>query len=206
MEVSLDLSRNIWLSSDAHFGHANIIKYCKRPFAHVTEMNEAMVALWNETVSEGDLVIYLGDFSLSFKAVEQYALRLNGEKFLVPGNHDKCFPFCENHLLKWMPQYENFGFQFFGSGHLFHVEYKGSKIGLCHFPPKPSAEVLATTTIRYLEYRPLDPFYDLLFHGHIHEREKEWKSSKGTPLVNVGVDVHGFRPILLQEYLKRYIG
>jgi calcineurin-like phosphoesterase family protein len=135
-----------------------------------------------------------------------YALRLHGEKILVPGNHDKCFPFCERDFEKWKPQYENYGFQFFGLGHQFYFHYQGKKIGLCHFPPKPSQEELEKYDIRYLEYRPQDPQYDLIFHGHIHEREKEWKSCMGTPLVNVGVDVHGFKPILLQDYLARYIG
>lgn len=204
MEVTLDLSRKIWLSSDSHFGHANIIRYCHRPFDTVEKMNEYMVKIWNETVSEDDLVIYLGDFSLSFKPVEQYALRLNGEKYLVPGNHDKCFPFSENEFFEWAAQYEIFGFKFLGVGHQFWFNYKGKKIGLCHFPPRPSDEELLKFSLRFIEYRPKDPFYDLIFHGHVHEKEKEWKSSKGTPLINVGVDVHQFKPILLQEYLKKY--
>lgn len=44
----------IWLISDTHFGHENIIGYCGRPFANAAEMDEAMIERWNATVKPSD--------------------------------------------------------------------------------------------------------------------------------------------------------
>lgn len=82
----------IFFTSDHHFCHANIIKYCKRPFESVDQMNEEMVRRWNEVVGDEDTVYYLGDFSLAKQAVELFARRLNGEKHFIMGNHDACHP------------------------------------------------------------------------------------------------------------------
>lgn len=79
-----------FFTSDTHYSHANVIKYSKRPFDDVDEMNEAMIANWNAVVRPGDLVFHLGDFSFTTpeKAV-QIAKRLAGQKYLIFGNHDK---------------------------------------------------------------------------------------------------------------------
>jgi calcineurin-like phosphoesterase family protein len=75
----------IFFVSDTHFGHNNIIQYCKRPFETVEGMNECMVQMWNETVKPKDTVYHLGDVAFG-----DYHLipRLNGKIKLVPGNHD----------------------------------------------------------------------------------------------------------------------
>ena len=53
----------LWLTSDLHFGHENIIRYCDRPFADVDAMNRALVDRWNEVVGDDDVVWVLGDFA-----------------------------------------------------------------------------------------------------------------------------------------------
>lgn len=40
-----------FFTSDTHFYHSNIIKYCLRPFADAHEMNETLIANWNNVVS-----------------------------------------------------------------------------------------------------------------------------------------------------------
>lgn len=76
--------------SDTHFFHANIIKYCSRPFADVEEMNTVMVNNWNSVVSPDDTVFHVGDFS--FGKIENVAAirkQLNGKIILILGNHDR---------------------------------------------------------------------------------------------------------------------
>jgi calcineurin-like phosphoesterase family protein len=83
---------NIWITADTHFGHANIIKYCNRPFKDVKEMDAALIKNWNDTIPKNGIVFHLGDFS--FGNPEPYLRQLNyGQPHLIFGNHDKAhFP------------------------------------------------------------------------------------------------------------------
>lgn len=81
---------SIWFTSDHHFGHANIIKYCNRPFSSISEMDECMIKRWNDVVHPDDIVYYLGDFCLRNVAYHvAVGSLLNGQKnVFVMGNHD----------------------------------------------------------------------------------------------------------------------
>lgn len=76
----------VWFTADNHFGHANIIKFCKRPFSNAQEMDREMIRRWNERVAPEDTVRHLGDFS--FQNQGNYIHALNGAKHLIVGNHD----------------------------------------------------------------------------------------------------------------------
>lgn len=79
-----------FVTSDHHFFHGNIIKYCNRPFKTWQEMNEVMIKKWNDVVSKDDLVIHLGDFCLyGLEKVKQIRKQLNGTIILIKGNHDQ---------------------------------------------------------------------------------------------------------------------
>lgn len=79
-----------YLISDTHFNHTNIIKYCNRPYKDIEEMNESLIASWNEVVRPEDTVYFLGDFCLGNRnTVIEFGHRLNGHKILIMGNHDK---------------------------------------------------------------------------------------------------------------------
>lgn len=80
-----------WFTADMHFNHENIIEYCHRPFKDVDEMNETMIARFNERVKPFDTVYHIGDFKLSSSRQNVYELlrRLNGRWVFVRGNHDK---------------------------------------------------------------------------------------------------------------------
>lgn len=80
---------SVFLTSDTHFNHYNIIKYCDRPFATVEEMNETIIENWNAVVSENDIVWHLGDFGSGDKEeIARLRSQLNGKIYLVMGNHD----------------------------------------------------------------------------------------------------------------------
>jgi calcineurin-like phosphoesterase family protein len=78
-------------TSDTHFGHANIIGYCRRPFGSVQEMDDVLIANWNAAVGHDDLVWHLGDFAhgADEKHIRSVFHRLNGVKRLIIGNHDR---------------------------------------------------------------------------------------------------------------------
>ena len=81
------MDRNIWVISDTHFGHANIIKYCNRPFVDPAEMDEKLIENWNSVVQDDDIVYHLGDVYMG-KSSSNFAHRLKGRKRLILGNHD----------------------------------------------------------------------------------------------------------------------
>ena len=62
----LDSSKQgIWFTSDTHFGHKNILKFCKRPWDTVEEMVEGLIQNWNRVVGKDDLIFHLGDFAFA---------------------------------------------------------------------------------------------------------------------------------------------
>lgn len=79
----------IYVTSDTHFNHANIIKYCNRPFKNIDEMNEMIIEKWNKIVDKDDIVYHLGDFGFGSKeSLQEIFNRLNEKKYLIMGNHD----------------------------------------------------------------------------------------------------------------------
>jgi calcineurin-like phosphoesterase family protein len=98
-------SKTIFFTSDHHFGHANIIRFCNRPFRDTTEVEEELVRRWNERVGPNDEVYHLGDFALGQREQAERILdRLNGTKYLILGNHDSAASNCRNKF-KWIKEY-----------------------------------------------------------------------------------------------------
>lgn len=81
----------IWFTSDEHYGHTNIIKYCNRPFSSVEEMNAAIIDNLNSKVDKNDQVFHLGDFCLKlfFPYGNNILSQLNGSHSFIKGSHDK---------------------------------------------------------------------------------------------------------------------
>ena len=82
----------VFFTRDLHFGHANAIKFDNRPFTSVEEMDEELIRRWNNKVASGDLVYVLGDIIWKPQTEEAVEIlkRLNGQKILIKGNHDRC--------------------------------------------------------------------------------------------------------------------
>lgn len=83
----------IFIISDTHFGHENILKFRDgktneliRNFHDIHHMNEHIVDRWNKTVNEDDVVYHLGD--VYFNKGHEVLPRLKGRKRLILGNHD----------------------------------------------------------------------------------------------------------------------
>ena len=97
-----------FFTSDEHYGHRNIIKFCKRPFTDLDDMHEGLIARHNEVVRPGDQVFHLGDMfwrTYRWKDVRDVLERLNGEHYYVRGNHEEVVDINEKELerfFKWI--------------------------------------------------------------------------------------------------------
>lgn len=79
-----------FFTADEHYGHANIIKFCERPFKTVEEMDQELIARHNSRVTNDDIVIHAGDFCFRNKlSAQKYMERLNGVHIFLKGSHDK---------------------------------------------------------------------------------------------------------------------
>ena len=79
----------VWFTSDTHFGHENIIRFCNRPFRNAEEMNAELIRRWRETVPKDGIVFHLGDFAHGSSRLWNDILNaLPGRKYLILGNHD----------------------------------------------------------------------------------------------------------------------
>lgn len=79
----------VYVISDTHFGHKNIIGFeaAHRPFATILEHDRELLARWNAVVTKRDTVWHLGDVFFG-KDGHLILAELNGYKKLVLGNHD----------------------------------------------------------------------------------------------------------------------
>lgn len=185
----------IFYTADTHFGHANIIKYCSRPFADTEEMDAALIERWNAVVQDTDDVFVLGDVILgNFKAGIEKVKQLKGNKFLIPGNHDRIFSGEGRKALPYFPVYEEAGFHILS-------EYTTLPVGAhmvlaSHFPYAGDSQ----DKDRYVDRRPVNEG-EWLLHGHVHEKWKINASRANGKMINVGVDVWGFKPVSEDEIL-----
>lgn len=81
-----DLSpENVWLITDTHFDHKNIIQYCNRP----EDFSQQIIDNWNKLVKPDDIVLHLGDVAWPKFYQEHSFKELPGKKILIRGNHDE---------------------------------------------------------------------------------------------------------------------
>ena len=167
----------IYFTADTHFGHANIIKYCGRPFETKQEHDDALIANWNSVVSPGDTVYHLGDFGFGdSNHLRKIAGKLVGQINLIKGNHDTNISQIANR------------FGFVKDTHLIQTKVNGKdlRIFLSHYPHR--------TWI----HRPRDCYH---LYGHVHGNMEPYGLS-----FDCGVDVWNYAPISLPqviEYVER---
>lgn len=168
----------IFLTSDTHFNHTNILKYepNTRPFATIEEMNEVIISNWNRVVKEEDTVYVLGDFFMGLLTdIEPIFNRLNGKVILVRGNHDT------NNRLEY---YRNLGIEI---KDIEYIQYKGRFFILNHFPNE-SEEFIRMITKDNSEV--------VWLYGHIHSNAPKGYVN-GT--YHIGMDTNDLTPISLQQ-------
>lgn len=196
----------IWFTSDPHYWHTNVIRYCSRPYTDTQVMNEDMITGWNTVVDDSDTVYCLGDFSLAFRAVETYSFRLKGTRYLVPGNHDFCHSYHKKsrspeNREKWLQKYRDYGWIILPEQTTLDLPGLGT-VNMCHHPySDDNSHGDPGYQDKYAKWRPNDDG-KILLCGHIHEKWQTKRSSKGTLMINCGVDVHGFKPISTDKIIE----
>lgn len=155
-----------FITSDTHWGHSNIIKFCpetRSQFKDVDHMDQEMIRMWNEIVSPDDLVYHLGDVAFCNAAKATAIMnRLHGRKILVQGNHD-------SKLVKD----DGFRACFEEIHHYLVVNYNGIRLILCHFP--------------FCEWDQCSRG-SINFYGHLHQNPSGMEKYRSR---NVGFDCTG---------------
>ena len=166
---------NTFFTADTHFGHENIIRLCKRPFADVSEMNSKLIENWNSKIKPNDLVYHLGDFAMKMKPVdlEPIIRKLHGRIILVDGNHD-------NLLMRIRAKTS----PFIGCYSMLEVTVGAQSIVLCHYAMRTWRHDLRGTWHLY---------------GHSHGGLPPYGKS-----CDIGVDCWNFSPVSFEE-LKVYM-
>lgn len=179
----------IYITSDTHFFHKNVIRYDDRPFENIQHMNEIIINNWNEMVREDDLVIHLGDFIFAGgNRLEEIVNRLNGYKILLKGNHDRK---SNNYFIKR-------GF--------FHCEYNMiiDDIMLGHYPiyeiPPEKSNKQSSIYNKYIDKIKRNNIKNIV-HGHIHNNLTSLDNSYNQ--FNVSCCVHDYKPIKF-ETIKQF--
>jgi len=168
----------LFFTSDTHFYHSNIIKYCTRPFDNKELMNAAIIENWNTKVKPGDTVFHLGDVSLGAKSadLEELIGNLNGQIYLIIGNHEKDALRKQAIKIMWKGIYD--------IAEIFvpddEVTYEEQHIVMCHYP----------MTSWNGSHRGSWQLF-----GHVHGVPIAKKPTQ----LDVGVDSHDFTPISYQE-------
>jgi len=163
-----------WFTSDLHFGHANIIKYCNRPFKDVEEMNRVLIENWNSVVGKTDTVYHLGDFAFrrTFSGHDgsdlDFESQVNGKVIFLKGNHDSKYPKC---IIESMI-----------------IRQEGHRIHLNHYPEL--ANPLMMSLVGHVHNK-----WKVQYHVNAN-------NTMGFPIVNVGIDVWDYRPVSLQQIEK----
>lgn len=170
-----------WFTADFHEGHANIIKYCNRPFNNIEEMHRKLVKNFNERVKEYDTVFHDGDFNFYNTAggkvgegikrkPEEYLKDFNGRWIFIKGNHDR------NNKLNTLIE-------------SIIIKYGRQKINIVHNPIHISHKITINLT------------------GHVHDlwKFKQIKTKKRTIYcINIGIDVWGYKPVSLEEIFREF--
>ena len=161
---------DVWFTSDLHLGHRSVIEFCNRPFDNVDHMDQMLIRNWNDRVHPGDRVYVLGDFSFHSEGRTIDILNeLQGQKYLIWGNHDK-------HLRNK----DTVKSKFVACKDIYSVKVDGQHIVCCHFP------MVTWDRCHHGSWH---------LHGHSHGGLSPLPGKR----IDVGVDSWDYKPVSFRE-------
>ena len=186
------MKQKIFISSDIHFHHRNILKHCPERQAicgakdenDVETWDKWIIEKWNNTVNKKDIVYILGDFIFgSQESAKKVLDKLHGKKFLILGNHDKGVDKLENYFEQITQQKlvkSNFDFL-----------DEDFQVFMCHYP-------MVTWASKH--YGVINA------HGHCHGRLDDYNEASTDLRVDVGIDgkLANFNFITLEQIYKYF--
>lgn len=181
IKYSKEESKKIFFTSDTHYCHNNIIRYCNRPFNNFKEMDEVLISKWNNKVPPDGIVFHLGDFCFAGSDKwKEIVSQLNGHIILIKGNHD--------HVSKGMEALFDY------VSLEMSIEIDKHKVYLNHYP-----------FLTYAGAYNSKPVIQLF--GHVHSNSTNADSGRLKYLFptqyDVGVDNNNYVPISWDEVLNK---
>lgn len=170
----------VWLLSDLHLGHNNIIRYSERPFENLEDM-DAHLSAAAENIPDGDWLMVLGDVRMGNpNSAAKFLSKIPDKSVLIFGNHDIRKSQGEGHIHVELIR------SFKASAEAMAVDLDGQRLLFSHYPI------------------PTDMLPDdvLNIHGHTHTHPALSHKHR-----NVCVEHTNYRPVRLSdvisnEYLK----
>lgn len=199
------------ITSDTHWGHVNITKLADRDFDNsesTKDMDQFLVDQWNSVVNKNDTVLHLGDVAMGLvKETLLNVKKCNGEKILVPGNHDYISSFSSaNRRAKHQDVYDEcFATILPENGNILTVVLNEYKVGvqLSHYPSEELYLSEGRDDGRKDKYAAFRPDLNIapVIHGHTHSHRLI--SEEGRQL-HVGVDAAPLYKPLTADLICRW--
>lgn len=185
--------KKIWVIGDTHFRSYFMPEYFYKVTGtriSVHDYENEVKKRWNKTVSHGDTVFIVGDYSdnpHTLKDDRRILSSLRGDKTLIGGNHDSGFIDKESKKLRSMdPTIDNTYWLEVGFHRVLDeltINVSGIDVILSHYKIEDV------------------PPGSINVHGHTHDR---YESLAGTRFFNAAASVNDFKPISLFEIVEKY--
>ena len=187
-------SNNVWLTSDTHYGHSNIVRGVTnwrnaegeipieqvRDFSDIETMNELMVENINNNVDRNDWLIHLGDWSFGgYDKIQEFREKINCNNIvLILGNHD-------HHIQRDIPKFRKM-FNHIANYEELKISRKNdanNTLVLCHYP------IISWNQMHHGSF---------MLHGHQHLKgERKFGQGKRMDIGLCGSE--DFRPYHIEE-------
>lgn len=179
--------KKIYIITDTHLGHDNIVKYCNRPVNHSDLILENL-----KIIKEGDILIHLGDFCIG-KDEEWhrkfFEMIPNTTRILIRGNHDH----------KSDSWYLEKGWSFVCEE--FNNTYFGKKITFSHIPRKDIKNI--NIHGHYHNSLPRLLRKEFVVEGEEERNNFDFDLSKYDSSVHklLCIEDENYKPILLENFI-----